>query len=227
MSIPLWILCFSISNVSSLVDGGAAVSEPTRVMHPGDFQFFHYNKHFIYASLVEPSASSSRDRGGVLGEGPDSPGSLVRTWEKGTVPAAWRERRGPGEQGAARGPPACASGAESAGAQLSHTTRRSRPQDTPPRAARCSELPHQLPGPEVRAGIAGKPVGACARTGVGTLTVPSAACQRWLANEQGEFPRLANLRNPRLWRSLIFAFWVALILNQVLGSSRSFLENGI
>lgn len=39
MRIPLWILCFSISNVSSLVDGGAAVSEPTRVMHPGDFQF--------------------------------------------------------------------------------------------------------------------------------------------------------------------------------------------
>lgn len=39
MRIPLWILCFSISNVSSLVEGGAAVSEPTRVMHPGDFQF--------------------------------------------------------------------------------------------------------------------------------------------------------------------------------------------
>lgn len=140
MSIPLWILCFSISNVSSLVDGGAAVSEPTRGMHPGDFQFFHYYKHFIYASLVEPSASASRDRGGVLGEGPDSPGSLVRTWEKGTVPAAWREQRGPGEQEAARGPPACASGAESAGARLRHrragpAPRTHRPE--PPGARSC------------------------------------------------------------------------------------------
>lgn len=86
---------FSPSNGSSLghLQASAAWGCCSFSTNPSDALgsfpiLLHYHKHFIYASLLEPSASPSSDRGGVLGEGRDSPGSLGRTREKGTVPSS-------------------------------------------------------------------------------------------------------------------------------------------
>lgn len=56
------------------------------------------------------------------------------------------------------------------GRRLEHRIRRSgsarnagpAPKPHRPELRRCSELPQQLPVPEVRAGVSGKPAGACA-----------------------------------------------------------------
>lgn len=153
-------------------------------------------------------------------------GSLGRTWAQGT--AAWRGRQAqrccPGTRRARshrRAPaqrsvslPACASGAESAGAQLRET-----PVPPPGRTARGRRVLGASPLAPGAGSARGdrwenywRMRGASARK----FYYPSFVCPGRIANKCGESPRLANLGNPgardlgRSGESLIFALWVAL-----------------